>query len=152
MGNVMAETWRLYEALEAGAIPIVERRARLDYFTGLFGPHPLPSFASWVNARRFMQHLLQSPDKMDALQDEIGAWWSNYKTGLPNGIFDVITEANGSARRPLVAGLAGSASPLVRKGWQYNELLKHHSPEAAARRLALTGERAWKKLTHVADI
>ena len=40
MGNVILETWRLYESLELGCIPIIETRATLDYFTGLWGPHP----------------------------------------------------------------------------------------------------------------
>lgn len=42
-GNVLLETPRVYEALQCGSIPIVERRLTLDYYKQLLGPHPLPT-------------------------------------------------------------------------------------------------------------
>src|SRR6185312_3174692 len=41
------ESFRVYEALEAGCIPIVEKRPGFDYFTALLGPHPIPTVADW---------------------------------------------------------------------------------------------------------
>jgi hypothetical protein len=47
MGNVMAETWRLYEALEAGSIPIVESHRRIRLLSGpLWLRAPYPDFPS----------------------------------------------------------------------------------------------------------
>src|SRR5437868_14679039 len=64
MGNVMAETWRFYEALEVGCIPIVERHWRLNYFEDLLGPNPIPTFYSWPSARRFMLELRSQPAQL----------------------------------------------------------------------------------------
>lgn len=41
MGNVMLETWRLYEGLEFGSNPILEKRWAIDYYRTLLGAKPL---------------------------------------------------------------------------------------------------------------
>ena len=55
MGNVILETWRFYESLEMGCIPLLEKRKGLDYFTALLGPHPIPTFRSWTEARHYAE-------------------------------------------------------------------------------------------------
>ena len=54
MGNVNLDSYRVYEALECGAVPILEKRISLDYFRQLLGDHPMPSFMSWRQAASFL--------------------------------------------------------------------------------------------------
>ena len=60
MGNVNIECFRTYEALEWGAIPIVEKRWGLDYYRKLLGEHPMPTVRSWSEARRMAQALMRN--------------------------------------------------------------------------------------------
>jgi hypothetical protein len=43
-------TFRVYEALEAGCIPIVEKRPGFDYFTSLLRSHSMPAVTNWDEA------------------------------------------------------------------------------------------------------
>ena len=51
------ELLRIYESLECGAIPIIEMRNGLDYFSYLFGRHPLPTIAHWSEAPGLIKRL-----------------------------------------------------------------------------------------------
>jgi hypothetical protein len=140
MGNVMIETWRLYEALEAGAIPIVERRPTLDYYRLLFGRHPIPTFTSWSRASRFARDLRKRPSALDELQREVRSWWLSHRNILRQ-------ESGKFVRRGLEGEFSAALSrwpafaPGTRRLWQYTELLRHHSSEALLRRALLTVKR-----------
>src|SRR5262249_4198438 len=82
MGNVMLETFRLYESLEMGCIPIVERRPYMPYYDLLMPGHPLPAFASWRAARDFVEALSKEKWQVADCQNTISAWWSAYKMRL----------------------------------------------------------------------
>src|ERR1700742_41281 len=69
MGNVQLECFRLYEALECGSLPMIEKRLTLDYFRELLGEHPIPTVRSWNEARGFIQRMLRKPAEIDALQE-----------------------------------------------------------------------------------
>ena len=79
MGNVNLECFRVYEALECGSIPIVEKRWTLDYFRNLLGDHPLPTVRSWPEARRMIGRMVDNPAQIDALQERCVSWWERYK-------------------------------------------------------------------------
>jgi len=132
MGNVNLECYRVYEALETGSIPIVEKRLTLDYFRDLLGDHPMPTVRSWAEARRRIAELLVHPEQMDALQQRCIAWWRQYKIDytLQAGRFLAARSADGGK------GLG----PVVfakqhRPGWRIIELLRHHDRRAVARRV-----------------
>jgi len=80
-GNQHLDTFRACEALEAGAIPILERRPHFDYFRGLWGDHPVPTVSSWDDAPALVGQITASQEA-EALRQECVAWWANYKTGL----------------------------------------------------------------------
>jgi len=61
----------VYEALEAGCIPVVESRLAFDYCTGLFGAHPLPSL--FCNNR---------VEELESLRLSCESWWSSFKRRL----------------------------------------------------------------------
>ena len=75
------DTFRVYEALEAGCIPIVEKRPGFDYFTRLLGPHPMPTVDSWPEAAARVQHL-KSSDGLEVLRTTCAEWWAARKLAL----------------------------------------------------------------------
>jgi hypothetical protein len=75
------ETFRVYEALEAGCIPIVEQRPGFDYFTRLLGPHPIPTVLEWSEAPDLARRL-QVDGELEPLRQQCAAWWATYKPAL----------------------------------------------------------------------
>jgi hypothetical protein len=129
MGSVMAETWRLYEALEAGCIPLAECRLTMDYYFNLFGNNPIPRFRRWRDARSFAERLVANPGALIELQSEIQQWWSEYKYLLIERVKGFVCDGlRGSFRRELCRWRfpPGPASKM----WQISELARHHSAEA----------------------
>lgn len=80
VGWMALETFRAYEALEAGCIPIVERRQGLDYYTELLGPHPIPTVTSWDEAACLIARL--KADDVETLRSQCWSWWQDYKSKL----------------------------------------------------------------------
>jgi hypothetical protein len=135
MGNVNLESFRLYEALDCGAIPIVERRPWLDYFTQMFGPHPLPTVCHWREARSVMDSLCSNPARLQDKQAEIQAWWQRWEMNLSHQLASVI---NSTAGRPSRMTFAAGRPSRLRGLW---ELLKHHNDVAFLARFRLTLHR-----------
>ncbi len=145
MGNANLECCRIYDALELGAIPIVERRLTLDYYKHLLGEHPLPTVSSWPQARRVVDRLLKDPVKLDELQKTCVQWWKSYQSALTRRIGVFLEERSLAADElvPLRSRLA--RLPF----WQYVELLRHHSLPAVWRRVArqvarIAGKKSWR--------
>lgn len=132
MGNVNLECFRVYESLECGAIPIVEKRATLDYFTELLGKHPLPAVRSWGEGREFLKGMVAHPGKMDALQTECLDWWREFKVGYVAelGEFLRLQPASDS-----VAAAPAMLPKYSQPGWQIREMLRHHDMRAFGRRV-----------------
>ena len=86
------ESFRVYEALEAGCIPMVEKRKGFDYFTALLGPHPLPTVTTWAEGAALLQRYKEN-GSLDALQQECGAWWAAYKPRFKNQMAGFIANA-----------------------------------------------------------
>jgi hypothetical protein len=139
MGNVNLECWRIYEALEVGAIPILERRMTLDYFTQMWGKHPLPTVRSWKEARRFITNMMASSNELDGLQSECTNWWAAKQDEWAEGI-RLFIHGLESAQRP--SGVGDFVHPRHGiPGWQAIELLRHHNLPAMKRRLFLQAGR-----------
>jgi hypothetical protein len=75
------ETFRVYEALEAGCIPIVEKRPGFDYFTALLGTHPIPTVTHWMEGAALVRRL-QAENTLEDLRKTCAAWWAAYKPAL----------------------------------------------------------------------
>ncbi len=136
MGNVMLETWRAYEALEAGCIPLLERRPTMDYYRNLLGDHPIPTFASWREARRFVCRRLQTPDDLDRHQIQLLQWWSGAKEAWRRRVAEFVRGGIAGEHRQDLANFAFLPGP-VRRIWQYSELARHHTSRALLRRAGL---------------
>jgi hypothetical protein len=135
MGNVLADTWRLYESLELGCIPLIERRLTLDYFTTLFGSHPLPVFKSWTDARDFAEHLFCHKDDLALKQLTIATWWRDYKTMLRANIKDLAATSHSLQLRQF-GTFKRNQHRLLHEPLRLIELLRHQTVSTLALRLS----------------
>jgi hypothetical protein len=135
MGNVSLESFRIYEALECGAIPLLEKRAFFDYFTRLFGSHPLPTFTSWPQAARFVASIRADSIALNKLQQACLSWWHSYKPTLS-------TQIESFFAATAVDAPESSLNWQYRMpGWQTVELLRHQTLSTLSRRVRLQSAR-----------
>ncbi len=140
MGNVNLDSFRVYEALEAGSIPIVEKRLTLDYFRQLFGKHPLPTVNRWGEARALIYRLIKQPKTLDVLQQQCVEWWKDYKSNLGARVAAFLHQP--ATRMHLEP--ATSFWPNL-PFWRALELCRHHSFRALIRRVELQVKRLFPK-------
>ena len=72
------ETYRLYEALECGCIPIVEDTYK--YYDRLFPGNPFIKVGKWVDAKPIINDWKEND--ITNKKSECITWWDNYKTNL----------------------------------------------------------------------
>jgi GR25 family glycosyltransferase involved in LPS biosynthesis len=77
------ESYRLYEALEQGAIPIYVPEGK-DTYTEVLGKHPILSFPSWERAAELLPTLAQNSAVMDDHLRILATWWQGKKTDFKN--------------------------------------------------------------------
>lgn len=149
MGNVNLECFRLYEALECGSIPIVEKRLSLDYFKNLLGDHPLPTVRSWPEARRVIGRLANDPAQIDALQDQCVAWWEGYKREYSAEVGEFLRTRSAD---PTVWETSPGSLAQKMPGWNALELGRHHDLAALFRRvnrqISRFGSQGKLRVTH----
>ena len=86
-GVVHPETYRIYEALECGCIPIVEKT--YNYYDRLFSDNPLIKISKWIEAKEIIHNL--SENDIEKKQEECREWWSKIKEEIQNNIFEKIS-------------------------------------------------------------
>jgi hypothetical protein len=143
MGNVNLECYRVYEALENGSIPIVERRLTLDYFRDLLGQHPLPTVSSWTEALRMICRMMERPGDIDALQDTCIEWWNGYKRKFTAEIGSFLAERSLDSVEQRAEAMVSWRQKLPL--WQVFELVRHHNLSALGRRVVRHSERFVKQ-------
>ena len=77
-GFVHPETYRLYEALECGCIPIVENAYK--YYDRLFPNNPFIKVDRWIEAKPVIREWKK--DQIEQKREECRIWWSQYKNQL----------------------------------------------------------------------
>lgn len=85
------DSFRVYEALECGCIPIVEK-SPIDYFSHLFRHHPLIAIDSWHQAPDLINKFLSNPILLEQRRQKIYDWWKNYKKNIRSQISQLIHE------------------------------------------------------------
>jgi len=93
LGNLNIDTYRLFEVLEAGAIPIILRSHAwqpYNYYKNLLGDHPIPTFSSWQEAGSFLNKIDFEMTKK--LSQEVNSWYAGYKSDLKGKIQKSILE------------------------------------------------------------
>jgi hypothetical protein len=72
------ETYRLYEALECGCIPVFTKLPASLEDSGI----PFKKTESWVKVAELMVYLLQNPVELQEYRNEILSAWTTYKNKL----------------------------------------------------------------------
>tara|TARA_Y100000590_G_scaffold105953_1_gene120628 strand:+ start:4316 stop:5233 length:918 start_codon:yes stop_codon:yes gene_type:complete len=72
------ETYRLYEALECGSIPIVEKA--YNYYDRLFPNNPFIKVNIWSEAKPILKGW--EKNQIEKKREECKVWWINYKNQL----------------------------------------------------------------------
>jgi GR25 family glycosyltransferase involved in LPS biosynthesis len=84
------ESFRVYEALEHGAIPVyvpAESDGCADEFREMYGTgHPFIAVPSWKEAASVLPALANNADVMEAHRQKVVAWWSQKKDELRRSI------------------------------------------------------------------
>ena len=84
-GDRHLDTFRLYESLQAGCIPVlVDQRSMA--FAMLGSTPPFPVFSCWPEALAWVQGLLTQPEHLDATQASVRLWWQSRCTDLRNAM------------------------------------------------------------------
>ena len=96
IGWLNQETYRLYEALEAGAIPITETHGTFSYHTRLLGPHPFPMIQSWAEAPALLHRLQSDQPALEALRTECTNFWQALRRRLPGQVADHLNRCFGA--------------------------------------------------------
>lgn len=76
-GNVRADSFRMWEALEAGAVPIIDATSPHndpDKWSEMLGDHPLPVIQDWSDVGDILRDA--------APMAEAGVWYTRYKRDL----------------------------------------------------------------------
>jgi hypothetical protein len=92
VGNSSFDSFRVYESLEAGSIPIVQSTHKGDYFTHLLGPHPLLIVEDWQEAPALVHKLLENPIDLENKRLQCSAFWKKKKKDLKSQIKAVVND------------------------------------------------------------
>jgi hypothetical protein len=79
-GYYHPETYRLYEALECGSIPIVENP--FNFFDFFLKDSPIPKIKNWSESLKIMEDLIKDEGSILKLSTDINLWWIEYKKNL----------------------------------------------------------------------
>ena len=82
IGMQNLDSFRVYESLEAGCIPIVERRPHHDYFAHLLGDHPMLTVDNWEQAPLIIAALTRNPVALETVRKQCEEWWKNYRIAI----------------------------------------------------------------------
>jgi hypothetical protein len=87
-GNYNIDSFRVTEALQMGALPIVEKS---DYWANLYGEdHPLIEVETWNDAPGTIKHLMSNMRSLDIQRVLAYTWWIRYSNNLKNKITNLL--------------------------------------------------------------
>lgn len=97
-GNNSADTFRLYEALEVGAIPILDQD---DYWNNMFGDNPLlQTDDDWRRALIYINAFLKNEELLNAYQDQLQTWWREQKQKTKDTISCIFEKTQPTTQAP----------------------------------------------------
>ncbi len=66
------ETYRFFEALRCGAVPVTERLPPRDFYTNA----PVVRVDNWAQLPTVLDRLLSDPDRLRSMHEAVLSWWS----------------------------------------------------------------------------
>lgn len=99
-GNRSPDSFRVMEALEAGAIPVTVAFLGYDHNRFVFGDHPFVVGKDWCHAKHLVEDLLDNPDKLKAKQEQTQTWYREFIESLDADLERILS---GSRRSLLVS-------------------------------------------------
>ena len=91
-GSKALESFRFYEALEAGAIPIYvpgESLSSKDELAELFGKHPFLGFPSWEKAIEILPKLATQNELMEKQRAILNVWWTTKQAEIKKRLAEI---------------------------------------------------------------
>jgi hypothetical protein len=118
IGNFSVDCFRVYESLEAGAIPIIEAKGVREALSAFFNPHHIIKYGIrdqkiWLRNYRYWEKafsedfpcpliynwkdldMLTSSIDVESTSEKIQIWWKGYKQSLAQSIQTTIEETFG---------------------------------------------------------
>jgi len=93
-GPMTPDTFRVYEALESGCVPVLDYTGGHwnydgDYWRKVFGVHPLPVIHDWKDFPIQLEQILKY---WPTYQVQVATWWEEKKEQIVNDLFSQISE------------------------------------------------------------
>jgi hypothetical protein len=76
------DTFRIMEALQSGAIPVMVRFLGRDYAKYTFGNHPFVVTKTWQEAAEILRHFHDNPDLLAHKRKVVNDWYASYREQL----------------------------------------------------------------------
>ena len=78
------ETYRLYEALEAGCLPICIGDANNDHdcYNKLIGDNAILISQDWTSVKSMIQQICNNPEALNQIQDNLSKYWMTHKINI----------------------------------------------------------------------
>jgi hypothetical protein len=89
-GPVTLDSFRAFEALEAGAVPILDLKCPVEcdgylYWESILGDHPLPTVEHWDDAVKIIETV---NERSPLYRQYINSWWQLHKRSIRNDLTD----------------------------------------------------------------
>ena len=90
LGFMSPDSFRVMEALERRAIPVVVEFHGIDYFNFTFGDHPFIVAKNWEDAANMCRNLLENPKNLSAKLEQVEAWYQSYLMALQLDVAELL--------------------------------------------------------------
>ena len=123
-GNKSPDSFRVMEALEAGAIPVTVEFLKTDHNRLIFGDHPFIVGKDWADAASIVSRLIKSPEELEKRHRQVSEWYVSYKARLKRDLAQLLSGKTRDALESEQFAYQRRASlhPLIH--WKY---LNHYS-------------------------
>jgi len=85
------DTFRIMEALQSGAIPVMVTFLGRDYAKYTFGKHPFIVTKTWAEAAEILRDFHDNPEKMAKKRKEVNDWYADYRQQLLQNFRRIVT-------------------------------------------------------------
>ena len=124
-GPVTLDSFRAFEALEAGAVPVLDLQCPrvqngVRYWKAILGDHPLPMVSHWAELPEILDSDLDS--------NAVFAWWQQYKRDTLRRILADVPDVNHGDTTVLVATSPIASHPSTDIIEQTIASVRHHLP------------------------